>query len=50
MKYSIFWYISLCALLTIATVSGWNVWYSIAVAVNAILVLFDVVKRVRARR
>lgn len=48
MKKSYFWYLTLCAFLVIAGVNGWSVWLRITVVANAIVVLMDVVKRVRA--
>lgn len=48
MKKSIFWYLTLCALLIIASVNGWNVWYRIAVGANALVVLLDAVRKTRA--
>lgn len=48
MKNSIFWYLTLCALLIIASVNGWNVWYRIAVGANALVVLLDVARKTRA--
>lgn len=48
MKSSNFWYITLCALLVVASVNGWDLWYSIAVGANAIVVLLDVAEKVRA--
>ena len=47
MKNSNFWYLTLCALLVVASVNGWDIWYSIAVGANAIVVLLDVVKRIK---
>lgn len=49
MKNSFFWYLTLCALLIIASVNGWNVWYRIAIGANALVVLLDVVRKTRAR-
>ena len=48
MKKSNFWYLTLCAFLVIAGVNGWSTWLRIAVVANAIVVLMDVIKRVRA--
>lgn len=48
MKNSIFWYLTLCALLVIASVNGWSIWYRIAVGANAVVVLLDVVRKTRA--
>lgn len=47
MKKSIFWYLTLCAFLVIAGVNGWSAWLRVAVIANAIVVLLDVVRRVR---
>ena len=48
MKKSFFWYLTLCALLIIASVNGWSVWYRIAIGANALVVLLDVVRKIRA--
>lgn len=45
MKKSIFWYLTLCALLISASVNGWDVFLGIAVMSNAILVIMDVVEK-----
>ena len=44
MKKKNFWMVSLCALLAIASTSGWDIWLRIAVASNAVVVLMDVAK------
>ena len=41
-----FWFITLCVLLIIASVIGWNIPVRIAVAANAVLILADVVCRI----
>ena len=38
-----FWMISLCALLIIASVIGWNIPIRIAVGANAVLILINVI-------
>ena len=47
MKKSIFWYLTLCALLISASVNGWDVFLGIAVVSNAILVVMDIVEKIR---
>ena len=47
MKKSNFWFLTLCTLLVIAGVNGWNLPLSIAVAANALVVLLDVVKQIK---
>ena len=47
MKNSNFWFLTLCALLVIASVNGWNLFNRIAVAANALVVLMDVVKQTK---
>ena len=44
MKKSNFWFLTLCALLVIAGVNGWNLPLRIAAAANALVVLMDVTK------
>ena len=44
MKNSNFWFITLCALLVIASVNGWNLPLRIAVVANALVVLLDVAR------
>ena len=46
MKKSNFWFLTLCALLIIASVNGWSIPLRIAVASNALVVLIDVARRV----
>ena len=46
MKKSNFWYITLCALLIIASVNGWDVFLGIAVVSNAILVIMDIIRKI----
>ena len=48
MKKSFFWYITLCALLMVAGVNGWNIYLGVAVVANALVVLIDLAKNVRA--
>ena len=50
MKKSIFWYLTLCALLISASVNGWDVFLGIAVVSNAILVVMDVVEKIRGSK
>ena len=47
MKNSDFWFITLCALLVIGSVTGWNIPLRIAVMANALVVLLDVVKKIK---
>lgn len=47
MKSSNFWFLTLCTLLVIASVNGWNLYLKIAVIANAIVVLLDVIKRTK---
>ena len=44
MKNSNFWFLTLCALLVVASVNGWNLFTRIAVAANALVVLMDVAR------
>lgn len=44
MKNSNFWFLTLCALLVIASVNGWNLPLRIAVVANALVVLLDVTR------
>lgn len=44
MKISNFWFLTLCALLVIASVNGWNTLLRIATAANALVVLADVAR------
>ena len=44
MKKSNFWFLTLCALLVIASVNGWNPYLKIAAASNALVVLMDVAR------
>ena len=46
MKKSFFWYLTLCALLIIASVNGWDVFLGIAVVSNAIVVLMDIARKI----
>ena len=48
MKKSNFWLVTLCILLVVAGVTGWNIYTRIAVAANALVVLIDVARRVWA--
>lgn len=48
MKNSNFWYLSLCALLVMASVRGWDIPLSIAATANAMVVLMDVAKKASA--
>ena len=41
-----FWWISLCALLVIASVIGWIIPVRIAVGANAIVILLDIIKTI----
>ena len=41
-----FWWISLCALLIIASVIGWSISIRIAVGANAIVIAMDIVKTI----
>jgi hypothetical protein len=45
-KKSNFWFLTLCALLVIGSVNGWDVFLGIAVGSNAIVVLMEVVGRI----
>lgn len=45
MKKSNFWYLTLCALLVIASVNGWTPSLSIAAAANAVVVLMETAKQ-----
>jgi hypothetical protein len=49
-KKSIFWYLTLCSLLISAGVNGWDVFLGIAVVSNAILVVMDVVEKIRGSK
>lgn len=42
-----FWFVSLCALLIIASAVGWNVPIRIAVGANAIVILINIGKNIR---
>lgn len=42
-----FWFISLCALLIIASFVDWIIPIRVAVAANAIVILFDVIRDAR---
>lgn len=42
-----FWMISLCALLIIASVIGWNIPIRIAVGANAIVILINVIYKLK---
>lgn len=44
MKISNFWFLTLCALLVIASVNGWSTPLRIATAANALVVLVDVAR------
>lgn len=44
MKNSNFWLLTLCALLVIASVNGWNLPLRIAATANALVVLMDVAR------
>lgn len=46
MKKSDFWFITLCALLVIGSVNGWNLALRIATASNAVVVLMDVASKI----
>lgn len=48
MKKSNFWYLTLCALLVIASVYGWALSLRIAAVANALVVLMDVARSVWA--
>lgn len=48
MKNSDFWFLTLCTLLIIAGVNGWSIPLRIAVVSNALVVLMDVVKKIKA--
>lgn len=39
-----FWLLTLCALLLIASATGWNLQIRVAVAANAVVVLLDVAR------
>ena len=41
MKKSNFWFLTLCALLLIASATGWSIPLRIAVAANAVVVLIE---------
>lgn len=45
MKISNFLFLSLCVLLLIASVNGWNLPLRVAAIANAVMVLADVVRR-----
>ena len=45
MKTSNFWYITLCALLVIASVNGWNTPLLIATVANVLVVLMNTLKK-----
>ena len=47
MKKSSFWFLTLCALLVIAGVNGWNLPLRIAAVANALVVLMDVARSAR---
>ncbi len=42
-----FWFVSLCALLIIASAVGWNIPIRIAVGANAVVILINIVKCIR---
>lgn len=42
-----FWFVSLCALLVIASTVGWNIPIRIAVGANAIVILINIGKSIR---
>ena len=44
MKNSNFWFLTLCALLVIASVNGWSIPLRIAVVANALVILMDVAR------
>lgn len=46
MKKSNFWFLTLCALLVIASVNGWSLPLRVAVAANAVVVLMEVAGRI----
>ena len=46
MKKSYFWFLTLCALLVIASVNGWSIPLRVAIAANAVVVLMEVVRRI----
>lgn len=43
-----FWFFTLCLLLVLTTVNGWNVYMRIAIALNAIIVLSSVIFKIRS--
>jgi len=46
MKKKDFWFLSLVVLLIISLINGWNLYLRIAVAANALLVLYQVSSRI----
>lgn len=48
MKNSNFWFLTLCALLVVASVNGWSLPLRIAAGANALVVLMDVARSARA--
>ena len=47
MKNSYFWTLTLCTLLSIASVNGWSTSLRVAVVANALVVLMEVLKKAR---
>lgn len=41
------WLMTLCLLLMISVSAGLNVWLRIAIAANACVILFDVIKKIK---
>lgn len=48
MKKLNFWFLTLCALLAIASVNGWSLPLRIAVAANAAVVLLEVARKIHS--
>lgn len=42
-----FWFISLCVLLLISVCTGLNVYLRIAIGLNAVVILLDIIKRIK---
>ncbi len=43
-----FWFFTLCLLLVLTSINGWNIYMRIAVVLNAIVVLLSVILKIRS--
>lgn len=43
-----FWFYSLCVLITVASLNGWNTYMRVAVGLNAVVVLSSILLKVRS--